>query len=56
LFRPRHIGYLPVEEFVLGKLKIRGKLIGRKIVIFYTPDNYGKTIGQILNISFSDDI
>jgi hypothetical protein len=31
----------------LGKLKIRGKLIGRKKVVFYTPDNLGKTIGQI---------
>ena len=39
-----------------GEIKKRVKLIGRKIVVLYTPDKLGKTIGKFLNIYFSHDI
>ncbi len=56
LIRPRYIGNPGVEVFFLGKLKKRVKLIGRKIVVLYTPDKLEETIGKFLNIYFSDDI
>ncbi len=56
LIRPRYIGDPGVEVFFLGEKKKRVKLIGRKIVVLYTPDKLGKTIGKFLNIYFSHDI